>query len=290
MRLGRGETQGPGAAPRPAPQGHLGITGFPTRNAYLGDHTALALLHGNYLIYVDTRGVDIAPHLMMHGDWEPVDLQLFSRLIRPGDTVFDVGAHLGVYTLIGAAAAGPEGHVYSFEPNPRLSQLQRKSVLVNGFGGRVSVHEIAVGSQEGIAELVFSDEWAGGGHLSKSNRQGQGQPVRVVALDDLFPDPDFRLGVMKMDVEGTEGRALTGMRGILARSDQARIMMEFAPQMMASQGFAGPYVLQFLAELGFAFWNVTPQGTLLPASLDELAALQDGVRNIVVSRTPPFPG
>lgn len=281
----------PPAPPAPlTPPANLGATGYPTRVAYLGDHTALALLHGTYLIYVDTRGIDIAPHLMMHGDWETDDLRLFAQMIHPGDTVLDVGAHLGVYTLVGAAATGPEGRVHSFEPNPRLAQLQRQSVEVNGFSGRATVHEAAVGSAEGIAELVFSDQWAGGGHLSISRQEGKGQRVRVVALDDLFPDPAFRIDVMKMDVEGTEGHALTGMQGILARSHAARIMMEFAPQMMASQGFAAPKVLRFLADLGFAFWNIGPGGMLEPASLESLAALRGGVRNIVASRTPPLPG
>ncbi len=274
----------------PTPPAHPGATGYTTRVAYLGDHTALALLHGTYMIYVDTRGIDIAPHLMMRGEWEPDDVRLFAQMIRPGDTVLDVGAHLGVFTLIGAAATGPEGRVHSFEPNPRLAQLQRQSVEVNGFSSRAMVHEAAVGRAEGIAELVFSDQWAGGGHLSVSRQEGKGQRVRVVALDDLFPDPAFRIDVMKMDVEGTEGHALTGMQGILARSHAARIMMEFAPQMMASQGFAAPKVLRFLADLGFAFWNIGPGGVLEPASLESLAALRDGVRNIVASRTPPLPG
>lgn len=258
------------------------------RSAYLGDHTAIALLHGVYLIYVDTRGIDIAPHLLMHGDWEPDDLGLFARMIRPGDTVLDVGAHLGVYSVVGAAATGATGQVHSFEPNPRLAQLQRKSVLVNGFGERAMLHEVAVGAAEGMAELVFTDEWAGGGHLSVSDVAGQGHRVRVVALDDIFTDPNFRIGVMKMDVEGTEGRALQGMRQILARSPEARILMEFAPAIMAAQGFPAPDVLAFLAGLGFQFWNIGCCGVPEPTTLEALATVTGGVRNIVASRTQPM--
>ena len=51
---------------------------------YLGDHTALVMLHGRHPFFVDTRGVDIAPHLILFGIWETAYTLLFQRLIRPG--------------------------------------------------------------------------------------------------------------------------------------------------------------------------------------------------------------
>jgi FkbM family methyltransferase len=239
-------------------------------------------------MYVDTRGIDIAPHLLMRGDWEPDDLGLFARMIRPGDTVLDVGAHLGVYALIGAAATGPSGKVHAFEPNPRLAQLARRSILVNGFGPNTVIHEVAVGEAEGLAQLMFSDEWSGGGYLATPTTTGAGHDCRVIALDEVFPDQDFKVGVMKMDVEGTEGRALRGMTGLLSRSPDARIMMEFAPQMMAGQSAPVGDVVAFLVGLGFMFWTIGPGGTLQSISPESLAALTSGVRNIVAARKLPI--
>lgn len=262
-----------------------------TPNAYLGDHVSLTRLQGRLKMFVDTRGNDIAPHLLLDGTWETNYTNLFERLIRPGDTVFDLGAHLGVYALLGALTAGPAGRVEAFEPNPRFAALLERSLAVNGFAERARIHTMAVGAQEGTAELMFSHAWGGGGHLSVNpGHAPSGSETcicRVVALDDLFPDPDFRVDVVKMDVEGTEHRAVRGMWNLLARSPNARVMFEFAPGMLAAQGSSAAELVHLFSELGFHFWNIGDRSQLEPVEPAALAAMTDGVRNILAARDTP---
>src|SRR4051812_17533560 len=105
-----------------------------SQSSYLGDHTALTFLESGHRIYVDTRSVDIGSHLLTYGRWEQNYAQVFQRLIKPGDTVFDLGANHGFYTLLAAASTGPAGTVHSFEPNPRFARLANMSAQINGFG------------------------------------------------------------------------------------------------------------------------------------------------------------
>jgi FkbM family methyltransferase len=264
------------------------------RATYLGDHTALALLNRQLMIYLDTRGMDIAPHLMTHGTWEPDELQAFQRMVRPGDTVLDLGAHLGVFTLTAAAKVGPAGHVHAFEPNPRHAGLLRRSVAVNGFTPRVTLHLASVGDAPGAATLLFEPEWSGGGFLDaaipEAAPRGDGRQAlttRMVAVDDLLADPAQRLDVAKLDIEGMEGRALRGMRRLLERSPDARLLLEWAPAMLAGQGMPGPEVVALLAGLGFRFWSIGAQGALSPLPAETLAAYEAGIRNIVAARGNP---
>lgn len=53
------------------------------------------------------------------GSYEYHKRRLFEQLIRPGDTVFDIGAHVGFYTLLASILTGPAGRVFAFEPLPR---------------------------------------------------------------------------------------------------------------------------------------------------------------------------
>lgn len=262
-----------------------------TPNVYLGDHTALTLLQGRLKMFVDTRGNDIAPHLLIEGTWEPHYTIVFEKLIRPGDTVLDLGAHLGVYTLLGAAAVGPGGRMEAFEPNPRYAALARRSLSVNGLSGQATVHNMAVGAEEGMAELLFSWEWGGGGHLSVNPghvpQDNEAQACRVVAVDSLFPDPSFQVDVVKMDVEGTEVRALHGMWHLLARSPRAKVMFEFAPGMLAAQGSSAEELVQLFGGLGFRFWTITEQSGLEAVDPATLGAMTDGVRNILAARELP---
>ncbi|NKC31760.1 FkbM family methyltransferase [Falsiroseomonas selenitidurans] len=263
------------------------------QNAYLGDNTALARLQGRLKIFVDTRGNDIAPHLLMDGAWEPDDTSLFQRLIQPGDTVLDLGAHLGVYSLLGALATGPTGRVEAFEPNPRFAALLARSLAVNGFADFARVNNMAVGAEEGVAELLFSYAWGGGGHISVNpGHVPEGDEIRacrVVAVDDMFPDPAFQVNVMKIDVEGTESRAVRGMWNLLARSPRARVMFEFAPGMLAAQGSSAAELVHLFAELGFRFWAIGPQAVLEPVEAAVLSDMTAGVRNILAAREHPFP-
>ncbi|MGG5822592.1 FkbM family methyltransferase [Falsiroseomonas sp. HW251] len=260
----------------------------------VGENTVLALLHARLMIYLDTRGRDLAPHVMMFGIWEPPYTQLFQRLIRPGDTVFDIGAHHGVYTLLGAVATGHGGKVHAFEPNPRYAELLDRSIAVNGFGGICQLHPVAVGAAEGQTELHFSFEYGGGGHLALAGYplrgEKQGSACRVVALDDLFPDPATTVDVMKMDVEGTETNAVRGMRGLLARSPRARVMFEFAPQLLTAHGGGPAALIEEFRTLGFRFWSIEEQGGIRPADEAELAARRTGLANILAAREDPFAG
>jgi FkbM family methyltransferase len=262
-----------------------------TPNAYLGDHTSLTLLEGRIKIFVDTRGNDLSPHLLIDGRWEPNYTRLFERLIQPGDTVLDLGAHHGVYALLGAVATGPTGQVHAFEPNPHLAALLQRSLAVNGLTDRAAVHNVAVGAAEGSAELVFSWGWSGGGFVAVDNGAlpagYQRHRCRVVALDDLFRDPAFRVDVMKIDVEGTEARAMRGMVGLIGRSPRARIMFELAPQMLAGQGSSAAELIGIFTDLGFRFWAIGDDSALAAVDAGALATMQDGIRNILAARDQP---
>jgi FkbM family methyltransferase len=256
------------------------------QTAYLGDFTALTRLQSGHIIYVDTRSVDIASHLIASGSWEPQYMAVFQRCLRPGQTVFDIGANHGVYALLAASQVGPAGRVVGFEPNPKLARLATQTLLVNGFGATSVVHQLAVGDVAGAARLSFDQGWSGGGHIEVDGQSGGTELVdcRIAVIDELFPDPAFRVDVIKMDVEGFEGRALRGMRALLARSEQVKVMLEFAPEMLARAGVSAAETIGLLVGLGFRFWSIQPDGSLAQTTAEHLSAETAGIRNILVSR------
>ncbi len=254
-----------------------------SQSVYLGDHTALTFLESGHRIYVDTRSVDIGSHLLMYGRWEDNYAQAFKRLIKSGETVFDLGANHGFYTLLAAASTGPAGKVHSFEANPRFAQLANMSAQVNGFGGYVKVHQVAVGQKEGEAVLSFNHEFSGGGSLFGGRHQ-ETVACRVVSLDEMFPAPEFLVDVIKMDIEGAEGQALFGMRKLLERSVNVRIMLEFAPEMLLGSGVTPAEAIGLLRELGFRAWEIDAESNLHQADLESLAKATNGLQNLVFSR------
>ena len=159
------------------------------------------------------------------GHVEPEVQAVLAELLGPGDAFYDVGANIGYFTVIGARLVGPEGHVVAVEPQPEALLRLRHNLALNGFDN-VTLIEAAVGDEEGESDLVVSPE----GILEWAALASSPEPelptirVGVTTLDKLrgeLPAPKL----VKLDVEGAEGRALAGMRQTLRR-DRPSVVCE----------------------------------------------------------------
>jgi FkbM family methyltransferase len=145
------------------------------------------------------------------GSYEYEKRKIFERTIERGTVVFDVGAHVGFYTLLASVLVGPRGKVIAFEPLPRNLGYLRSHLSINRVAN-VSVVEAAVGDLSGA---VLFDEGLGPsmGHIA---REGSLR-VQAVTLDEMvmtgkIPPPAY----IKVDVEGAEARLLAGARKVLS--------------------------------------------------------------------------
>jgi FkbM family methyltransferase len=157
--------------------------------------------------------------------------EVMFRLVRRGDIVLDAGANIGYMTLLAAVAAGPQGRVISWEPNPHLFSILTKNV--NGTRARiqmapVDLRQTALGAYHHRTVLVLSDPAVANNGLSyipivpsvvasgipPSPSDGEVSPrphtveVEVETLDDLLGGQT--VGLAKLDVEGYEIQVFTG--------------------------------------------------------------------------------
>jgi hypothetical protein len=87
-----------------------------------------------------------------------------------------------------------------------------------------------------------------------------------------------------MDIEGAEGQALLGMRKLLERSVNVRIMLEYAPEMLLGSGLRPAEVIGLIRELGFLAWTIDAESNLQKADLESLASATNGLQNLVLCR------
>lgn len=164
--------------------------------------------------------------------YEPDTVEFVSQWLRPGDTVLDVGANVGYYTLIAAAAVGPAGRVFAFEPFDTTAGLLERSVEANRLQGMVSVVRSAVTDRTG--EVVFHP-----GTYATSNTTGSiiasplanaddGVSVPGVCLDD-FADAESLATVrlVKIDAEGAEPLIISGAQRFLSCIKPDAVILEF---------------------------------------------------------------
>jgi FkbM family methyltransferase len=143
----------------------------------------------------------------------------FARLVKPGMTVYDIGANRGQMALLFARQVGPSGAVMCFEPLPELCQKLERNLALNGIRN-VSVQCLALADVSETRVFLYHPDRSTQGKLADVERSysaSDAQEVRVqtASIDELIAGgmspPDF----MKVDVEGAGAVLLQGASNTL---------------------------------------------------------------------------
>ena len=184
-----------------------------------------------------------------------------------GGIALDIGANLGEWTLPLAKAAGAEGRVLAFEPNPAIAQALGRSLRINNLV-QAAVVEVALSDRDGTAELRPDRENSGATRLAAAAEGGKTVTVRTCRLDRLAAEAGLgRLDLVKIDVEGHERRVLEGAMVTLDRFHPA-LVLESAHESAEDRAA----IADLLARLGYAPAAALCDGGALPASLDDYRA------------------
>jgi len=156
------------------------------------------------------------------GDAEPEVQEALAELVKPGQTVYDVGANIGFFTILCSRLVGPQGRVYAFEPIPQNLATLRHNVTLNALSN-VTIVDKALSSATGTAEM-FVSPWSAFHSLNVegATKQDNHGPetgeitVQTVTLDEFVGGEGVRApDLVKIDVEGAELIVVDGMRETL---------------------------------------------------------------------------
>jgi len=218
------------------------------------------------------------PFAMATDRYEAGTTRLLEQIIEPSMVVIDVGAHVGYFTLLAARQVGPQGKVYSFEPDPTNYRLLQQNIDANGYLN-IAATQKAVSKALGSAKLILSSR-DNGTHSLYGQDGGDADTVTVdlVSLDEFFADEGWpKVDLIKMDVEGAEMDALEGMSRLLRESPGMKLVMEFNPALLRN---ASVDPLEFLAkpvDLGFKVSFIGDQEGTTPLDQSNASSLTDAL-------------
>lgn len=188
----------------------------------------------------------------LQNNWEPDETSFFISQLNSGDTVLDIGANIGWFTLVAAKHIGPGGTIHAFEPRPDTFKMLSKTIALNNLSSVVRRWQYALSDEAGELGLAYNLNGVnpGGSFVSKSDIPGISM-VRVpaVRLDDLLPDvaPD----IIKIDVEGAEPLVFAGAINALKRGKPV-ILSELLPsQLMRVSGKTPAQYIEQMEEYGY---------------------------------------
>lgn len=176
--------------------------------------------------------------------------KVMERFVKSGDTVFDIGANAGLYTVWLSALVGEKGKVFSFEPNPahRRTLDETVSLLKN-----TTLLPVALSDKEGVSEF-FAPEDDTMGSLADWTNNESGKVTKVMCqtetIDNLLNEqkisrPDF----IKCDIEGGEENCFKGAVGVLNQVAAPLIHFEMNVNTTKGYGIKTSSAMDFLASL-----------------------------------------
>jgi FkbM family methyltransferase len=232
----------------------------------------------HFLVDIVVDGLSIKANLCQQycGDlyygigFERSELELVKQIAKAGDIFFDVGANIGIYTLITSKLVGMKGQVHAFEPLSEVNGLLRENVGINQCAN-VTINPVAVGEINGEVPIYVNVQNA----LSSLGNTRRGrilklQNVPIVTLDGYAETAGIsKIDFLKIDVEGFEGHVLRGAEKLLENSQDLVVMSELAQKNFAPLGFSVKEVLDWMFARGFVGWMIEDNAlNLHPVSVD----------------------
>lgn len=211
-------------------------------------HSGAAELEVTYLgarLLVPAADITVVPSLMA-GDYERAEFAALERVVRPGMTVVDIGANIGLHAVFFGSRIGTAGRVFAFEPEPFNFRFLQTNVARNGLANVECLMQGA-GAHAGTLRLYLVAGTVGA-HTAAAVEGATAIDVAVVRLDDALRDRAPRIDLMKIDVEGYEAQVLEGCAATLER-DRPTLLIEFSPQLLRQCGTDPATLLRRLRDL-----------------------------------------
>lgn len=189
---------------------------------------------------------------MISSTWEELTTEMFKSVVKEGDIIVDLGANIGYYTLLAARLVGKKGKVYAFEPEPMNYSLLLKNIELNGYDNIVAVQK-AVSDVNKRVKFFLDSKDTGAHSIYQPGNKGQFLEVESVTLDDFFEGKGHPIDVIKMDVEGAEMAAFTGMDRIIRENENLKMFVEFYfPGIERSGGSPQEFIRRLLEDYRFS--------------------------------------
>lgn len=241
------------------------------------------VIDDQHYLYVDPLDFRTYLKIIPELDTDEAEIKLARYLTPPGGTYLDVGANVGVMSLL--ALSGGACSVHSFEPNPSIFSKLKKTRSANAASHHWHIYPIGIGETTESLVLHCNPLFSGTASL-QSNWQGGGSQTITVSIDTL--DNWFTsnlvetFDVLKLDVEGWEHQVLTGGSSVIQRQ-QPYIWLEYNLPSMKAANIDSRTILLKLRQFGYKLiFDIGVLPERRPISFDQLERLKNKRVNLLL--------
>lgn len=220
-------------------------------------------------VYYNSLDRFVASLLWKLGLLEGYELNLFLSKLSKGDVVLDIGANMGVYSLLSSERVGSSGKIIAFEPDNENYECFKKSIRENKMDNIV-LHPYAVSNK---TETIYFEKNAfnSGNHQIRKEKTDQSQhSIEAVCLDEFLVDIS-RIDVIKIDIQGAEFFAFEGMKRLIERFPKVLIFAEYWVKGLKNMGVDPNNYLKLLESMDFFIYKIDAKHScLIPMDYQEI--------------------
>ena len=213
------------------------------------------------------------------------EMAFVSKYLTKGDVFLDVGANIGVYTLLAASVIGPDGGVVALEPGARAASILLENLVINKLA-HVQLVQAAASNNDALVRFLGTEDATN--RIVVHNGREFAVRVPAVRLDSICGDHRFALG--KIDIEGAELMALEGATQLLTAHNPPVWQFEIKRHLLAEYSATPEQLCEYFQDFGFdlAYFDADSDALQFTSRVWELRedalAVARGYRDTVLQR------
>lgn len=220
------------------------------------------------------KDLNLTPELSIYGEWEAPLTKFLLENVKNGDTVVDIGANVGYFSVLLGQLVGSQGMLHVYEANPFLYKYVMNNLSINDMHDRAHVSNVAVYSEETTIPFFTTELYLGQSSIYQHSEEYRRRfveeikeiKVKTVALDNQFSNMD-KIDWLKIDIEGGEYHAFMGMQRLINENIVRTIVFELNRFMLQEDWEPFITLLTRIGDKGREFFLISDDGKLVPTPI-----------------------
>jgi len=188
-------------------------------------------------------------------DYELNNINFINNYVTNGMTVIDVGAHIGLLSIVMAKKTGANGQVFSFEPTPSTFAILKKTIEINEVKDVVHPINKAVAEKAGKTSFYVTDIAAHNSNSLSNNERNYGNEKKIdvdlISIDELVQEKNIsKVGFIKIDAEGAEYAVLKGATNTIEKQ-RPKMILALHPSSIKNFGDSLEGIFDFISQKNY---------------------------------------
>lgn len=195
---------------------------------------------------------------LIYFGFEETELSFLKKYLRKGDTFFDIGANIGLYSLYASEIIGETGVTYAFEPTPTTFIRLVENINLNNYKNIKAIN-IGFSNKKMLADFnISNDGYDAWNSFAKLNQLQNSSTIKVnvETLDSFIIEQNIsKIDLVKLDVEGWEKFVLEGGSKLLSSKKPPVFLIEFTEEHAFAAGYYCGELYDCMCSFGFEWYS-----------------------------------